>query len=52
MYLFASRQPTQNPASNDANVKSDGTPGKGSGATVEFDPNENTGGRDVSWWKN
>ena len=36
------------PTSNDANIKSNGTAGNGSGATVEFDPNENTGGKDVN----
>jgi RHS repeat-associated protein len=36
------------PTSTDAYVKSDGTNGNGSGATIEFNPNKTTGGVDVT----
>jgi len=36
------------PTSTDAYVKSDGTPGKGSGADIDFNPNRTTGGQDVN----
>jgi RHS repeat-associated protein len=36
------------PTSTDAYVNSNGTDGKGSGATIEFNPNKTTGGLDVN----
>jgi RHS repeat-associated protein len=36
------------PTSTDAYVKSDGTNGQGSGATIEFNPDKTTGGYDVN----
>lgn len=35
-------------ASQDANLRPNGTPGPGANATVEINPGENTGGRDVN----